>query len=285
MSCNDYKHICPNYKLYHHRSICEECKGGRFYQAVLNQCCKGSLVISTASSIEAYCHEYLNIYRKNIHTFLFASNFMANKTKDFWGGDTFRSAILRNPFHAPAHDYHGEYEDYILYFGRLIDEKGVDNLVRAMSTIPHVNLKIIGNGPEESSLKMLVRNLGISNVSFLGPLWGADLNKVLFRCRAVVVPSIWHENFPYVILQSFACGKPVIGTDRGGIPELIKNGKFGLIYNALDIAALSAAIIRLWDAPESTVAMGKAAKEWCDLEFNDRKFSEALMAFYKEVIQ
>lgn len=284
MSCNDYKHICPNYKLYHHGHTCEDCKGGNFYRAIINNCCKESMVVSVASALEASLHEHWNIYRKNIHTFLFASEFMANKTREFWGDAAFRSAILRNPFHSPAHSLHPDYEDYILYFGRLINEKGADLLVQAMKDVPEAHLKIVGEGPDETKLRSLSKESGCSNISFLGPLWGEDLNKVLYKCRAVVVPSIWHENFPYVILQAFAVGKPVIGTNRGGIPELVKNQQFGLIYEALDIQALSSAIRQLWGNPEKAVEMGRAAKAWCDLEFNDDIFGKALMNIYNGVL-
>jgi glycosyltransferase involved in cell wall biosynthesis len=284
MSCNDYKHICPNYKLYHHGRICEECKGGRFYRAAVNRCCKDSIVISTASSIEAYVHNWLNLYKKNIHTFLFASEFMLNKTNEFWGDATIKSGILKNPFHAPSHEYHGEYEDYFLYFGRLIEEKGVDVLIMAMKKVPEAHLKIVGDGPDGSRLRTMVKDNGIGNVTFLGPLWGDELNTVLFRCRAVIVPSLWHENFPYVILQSFAVGKPVIGTRRGGIPELVKDKQFGLIYDPLDVEELPELLKRLWADPERTTDMGKAAKEWCDLEFNDEAFGKAVMDHYLKVL-
>ena len=78
MSCNDYKHICTNYRLYHHGKVCTDCKGGKLYMSVINNCCKHSFAFSVASSIEAYVHESKDIFRKNIHTFSYESNFMLN---------------------------------------------------------------------------------------------------------------------------------------------------------------------------------------------------------------
>ncbi len=148
MSCNDYKHICPNYKLFHHGHVCEACKGGKFYQAVVNNCCHDSLAYSVASSLEAYSHNAMDIYRKNVHTFLFASEFMARKTEDFWGAEKFRWRKLTNPFNAKKFEYSEFSENYILYFGRLIDEKGVDVLLDAMALLPDVKLVVIGEGPD-----------------------------------------------------------------------------------------------------------------------------------------
>jgi len=283
MSCNDYKHICPNYKMYHHGRICAECVGGRFYRAALNRCCKGSLVYSVASAIESYAQSSIDIYRKNISIFLFASEFMANKTGEFWGADV-RWKLLRNPFNSPSFACHPGYDDYLLYFGRLIDEKGVDVLLKAMAHAPRARLKIVGNGPQEAELRELAKGLNLNNVEFVGPKWGDGLNALLFRARFVVVPSTWHENFPYVILQSFAAGKAVLGSDRGGIPELIEHGRSGFIYTALDHRSLAEYINILWDDKKKAVQMGIDAKEWADENFNDARFFADIMRIYREAL-
>ena len=283
MSCNDYKLICPNSRLYTGGLLCERCRGGKFYHATFNRCLHDSSVFSLAGTLEAYVHRWLDIYRKNVHTFLFASRFMARKTEEFWGAGTFRWRMLRNPFDSPAHSLRQGYRDYLLYFGRLTGEKGVDVLLRAMSQCPEAVLRVVGDGPEESALRALRDTLSPRNVEFVGPRWGAELDAELGDARFVVVPSVWHENFPYVILQAFAAGKAVIGTDRGGIPELVRNGEFGYVYPAQDAPALAARISQLWHDPDRAVAMGMAAKQWADREFNDDAFYQALMAAYAEV--
>lgn len=284
MNCNDYKHICPNYKLYHHGHICEECKGGRFYRAMVNHCCHDSLVYSTASMIEAYVHSVIDIYRKNIHTFLFASEFMARKTEEFWGVETFHWRKLRNPFDSTK--YKATYcpNGPVLFFGRLIEEKGVDVLVRAAAKLPNVDVRIVGDGPDMDNLRKLANELGVDNVAFPGAMWGDDMDRELKACRFVVVPSKWHENFPYVINQAFAFGKPVVGSRRGGITELVADGERGLLYEATDPDALADAIQQLCDNPDRVKSMGCNAKEFSDREFNDERFYQALQIIYEEVI-
>jgi glycosyltransferase involved in cell wall biosynthesis len=285
LSCNDYKHICPNYKLYHHGKVCEDCKNGQFYMAVKNRCCQNSLTFSTASCLESYVHHALDILRKNIHTFLFSGDFMAKKTEEFWGKDTFRWDKLANPYNSSQYPLCREYDDYILFFGRFVEEKGADVLLKAMAKIPEVNLVMVGDGPQGEDLQQLADDLSLKNVKFTGPLWGEDLDSLIKKSRFVVVPSTWHENFPYVIFQAFAFGKAVIGTDRGGIPELVLHGKRGLIYPALDVEALAENIIKLWRTPELSVEMGEAAKKYIDKEFTDEKFYENLTRIYREAIQ
>lgn len=284
MSCNDYKHICPNYKLYHHGHICTDCKGGHFYKAIQNRCCKDSMIYSVASSLEAYVHNAIGVYKKYVHTYLFASEFMARETERFWGAGSFRWEMLRNPFESIKYPYCPEYDDYGLYFGRLVDEKGVDVLLRAAKSAPDVKLKIVGNGLDEAKLKALANNYNLCNVEFLGPLWGEALDAVLKQARFVVVPSVWHENFPYVINQSFAFGKPVIGAERGGITEMVAHGERGLVYPAQDVQALAEAMLTLWNNPLRTVEMGRKAKNYSDEEFNDSHQYERLMSIYKGVL-
>ena len=92
------------------------------------------------------------------------------------------------------------------------------------------------------------------------------------------------ENYPYVINQSFAFGKPVVVSDRGGMPELVAHGETGLVYDAVDPRALANAMQTLWDDPDQAVRMGRAAKVFSDAEFNDERFLETLLGIYREVL-
>lgn len=284
LSCNDYKHLCPNYKLYHHGHICEECKGGRYYRALVNRCCHDSSLISAASMVEAYVHNWLDIWRKNVSCFLFASQFMAKKTEEFWGEGTVNIDFLPNPFDAAKYHVPANVGRYVLYFGRLIGEKGVDVLIEAARQAPEVPLVIVGDGPVREKLEALSRPLG--NVRVVGPAWGDDLSRWLHDARVVVVPSLWHENFPYVIFQAFAASKPVIGAARGGIPELVNAGPHGWIYEASNATALAEKMRLTLALPDAEIAaMGKAAQSYVCQEFNDDAIYRRLSTIYKKVLQ
>ena len=284
LSCNDYKHLCPNYKLYHHGLICEECKGGRFYRALVNRCCHDSLMISAASMAEAYVHDWLDIWRKNVSCFLFASKFMAMKTEEFWGKGRVNIDFLPNPFDAAKYHVPANVGQYMLYFGRLIGEKGVDILLEAARLAPDVPVVIVGDGPDREKLEVLARSL--VNVRLVGPAWGDDLSRWLYDARAVVVPSLWHENFPYVIFQAFAASKPVIGSQRGGIPELVEAGPHGWTYEATDVAQLAARMRQVLATPDVEIAaMGEAAREFVAREFNDAAIYQRLSRIYKKVLK
>lgn len=280
---NDYKHICPNYKLFAQGQVCFACKGGRFYQAALKNCCKGSRGLSVASTIEAYVHSAMGLYDKIDH-FTFSSDFMAARTQEFWPQRRLSWSKLRNPFHSAQFSASEDFEPFALYFGRLIDEKGVDRIVDAAKDVGGYPIKIIGDGPDEAMLRERVRREEVTNIEFLGPKWGAELDPILSRAAFVIVPSIWHENFPYVINQAFAFGRPVVGSRRGGITELVEHGVRGLVFEPDSPGELAAAIRELAGDPERIRAMGRNAKQWSDANFNDESSLRDVLHAYERGI-
>ena len=280
---NDYKHICPNYKLFAGGNICMSCKGGKFYKTAVKNCCKGSRALSIASMIEAYTHKFMGLYDKIDH-FTFSSEFLARTTQEFWANREISWSKLLNPFNSSQYKNSGDFEAFGLYFGRIIDEKGVDRIIDAAGEVEGYPIKIIGNGPDEERLRARVAHERLDNVEFLGPKWGADLNALLSKANFVIVPSIWHENFPYVINQAFAFGRPVIGANRGGITELVENGERGVIFNPNRPEELAAAIRDLANNPQEARRLGANAKTYSDALFNDETSLENLMHAYRSVL-
>lgn len=283
MSCNDYKHICPNYRLFHHGKICEDCKDGKFYNAVLNNCCKHSFGVSVVSAVESYTHAWLNIWKKNISVFLFESRFMMNKTNEFWGKNSAQLEYLGKPFPSSSFAASPEDERFVLYAGRLSDEKGVDVLIRAMKTNSTIPLKIAGEGEYRHFLESLTLELALKNVEFLGQVQGNELDKLFNKCTFVVVPSLWFENFPYVMMEANARAKAVIGSDKGGIPEYIIEGETGFVFPAKDSEKLAELIQKLFENPSQAKRMGLKAKALADSLFDDETFYLRLSAIYQKV--
>lgn len=283
ISHNDYKHICPNYKLYHDGKACDACKNGNYMNCLKNKCAHGSLAYSFASTLEAYVHKWLKIYEKNVTLHLVSCNFMANVTEEFWKRKI-NKGILLNPFKVPALSTEVKEGEYGLYFGRLVDEKGVDVLLKALTVADDIPFVIVGNGPEEDTLKKMATDAGLKNVKFVGPKWGKELDEYLNNCRYVVSPSTWQENVSYVLLQSFAACKPVIGSRRGGTPELVTSER-GLLYEAEDYQALAEKMKELNADPVRCKRMGMAARKFVEETFNDVEFYKALETNYKRAFE
>ena len=98
-------------------------------------------------------------------------------------------------------------------------------------------------------------------VKLLGLLNADEMKEKIRKCKFVVVPSIWYENCPYSVMETLAIGKPVIGADIGGIPELIENNKSGLIYQYNDIDELKDKMKTLFKNQDLVNEFGKYAKE------------------------
>lgn len=277
----DYKMICPNYKLFHHGHLCEDCKGGKFYNAILNKCCQDSTAFSVASAIESYVQQWKNMVRKNVDLLIFSSRFMADKTTEFWKEKMLPFEILHNPFNSPSFSVSTITNNYFVFTGRLVPEKGVDILLQAMNQVKtSAKLLIVGDGIMKDELQMQTEKLGLTNIEFAGAKWGDELKKIVSESRFVVVPSIWHENFPFVVCEAFAQGKAVIGSNRGGIPELICDGEYGFTYEGDDSTVLAKHIDFLWNNLEKAKEMGAAAKKFADEKFNEDVFYTELMKIY-----
>lgn len=284
MSCNDYKHICPNYRLFHHGKICEACQGNKFYNAALKNCCKHSLGVSVVSAVESYVHHFSGVVKNNISAFLFESIFMLEKTKEFWG-NKHRYDFVGKPFDVKQFAPSAQNKNYVLYAGRLSDEKGVDVLIKAMQYNNDIPLVIAGSGPEEEKLKQLVSSLQLTKISFKGNVQADEMKQLMSNCSFVVIPSVWYENFPYVLAEAYAYGKPVIGSNMGGIPEYIIEGETGMVYNAYNERELSEKINSLFTDKISIIAMGKNARHFSEDQLNACKFYERLLSVYTSIIK
>jgi glycosyltransferase involved in cell wall biosynthesis len=285
MTLHDYKVICPNYKLMHHGKICEDCYKHSFYRAILNRCHKDSLIASTIYSLETYFNFFLNKYQKNVRFFISPSQFLKRKLIEFgWPDDrieyvpNFISTAGFRPNYTPG--------TYFLYLGRLSTEKGISTLIKAFTQLKFsdIHLKIAGEGPLEAELKQIARP--DKRISFSGYLSGAPLAEITRNALAVVVPSEWYENAPLSVLEAMAFGKPVIGAQIGGIPEMIDNGYNGILFESGNRQALTKSMTTLLEMNEAAIAdMGRAARNKIEAEYNADIHYDRLMAIYRESIK
>ena len=119
----------------------------------------------------------------------------------------------------------------------------------------------------------------------LGFLNKEQVNEKISKCRFVVVPSIWYENCPYSILETLTIGKPVIGAKIGGIPELVKDNKDGLLYKFNDIEALSNKMEKLFNDKEISEKLGKNAKEEAQRLYSKQIYYNKIIKIYERLVK
>ncbi len=277
--------VCPNYTCLSPHGVCEACLGGHFGPCVRQKCVKGSMAKSLLAAIEARLYRLRGSYQQ-IDRYLCPSAFYQTLLQRC----RFTSSpILHLPNFLPEGtvcQWAEPQDDALLYLGRLSAEKGVATLLRALARCPAAHLRIAGDGPQRAELEALAAELGITErVEFLGYLTGEVLQQALHGCRAVVLPSEWYENGPYSVLEALSCGKPVLGSRIGGIPELVREGETGFLFAPGDAAALAGAIERLLALPKAEyAALCEGAVRFAKERFSAQRHLEQLTAIYQEVI-
>lgn len=224
-TAHDLKMLCSNYKMMHHGRICEQCKGGKYYHCIQNKCVKDSCAKSTINVIEGYLHKWKKSYDV-INTIITPSLFYQKKFEEF-GVESGRLVHIPNFLDSdkPCINTIRNSKKYYVYFGRLSEEKGIFTLIHALQKT-QISLYIIGTGPLEPGVKKYIDENKVNNISLLGFKQGQELTDLIGNAKAVILPSEWYENGPYSAIEALQMGRPIIGADIGGIPELVDNNGF-----------------------------------------------------------
>jgi glycogen synthase len=174
-------------------------------------------------------------------------------------------------------------EETIVFVGRLVSDKGVDLLLRALELLKcdglTPDLTIVGSGPEENNLRKLAGELGLDRqVTFAGQKSGTVLAEILNRHRILAVPSRWAEPFGVVALEGVACGCVVVGSQNGGLKEAI--GPCGVIFENGNVTAMANQLKRMISEPELRATLSQDASDHL------AKFqSETIAAAYLSLMQ
>ena len=154
---------------------------------------------------------------------------------------------------------------YFACAGRLEKIKGFQQVIALMDHFPEVDLRIAGHGGYMEQLKKQAE--GMSNVKFEGMLEGESLRSLMRGARAMVVPSLVPETVGYVVLESFAQGRPVIGRNLGALPEILEVSGGGIIFDDLD--GLEKAMRRYLMDPELSDRDGRSGRESIEMQFDE----------------
>lgn len=175
----------------------------------------------------------------------------------------------------------------LLFVGRLEKIKGAEFLIRAVSLIikvfPQTTLTIIGEGVDKDDLVNLTTELQLTNhVHFTGWVDNEKLDPYYEAANIVVVPSICPDNFPTVCTEALSGGRPVIGTNMGGIPEIIDDGINGYIVEAASPEQIAEKVIHLFQDEELMKELGRNARKKAE-ELSIEKHVARLEKIYADV--
>lgn len=260
-TAHDYIPVCPNCTMLDGKGeVCDDCLVGGFSACVKKRCVKGSRAKSWLAAHEAKFLHQKGYYEK-IDRIIAPSEFMRNKL--IQGGFSERQVVHMQNFAKDevlewarnADDMTDWKNPYVLFFGRLSKEKGIDVLVdafeRALPQMPNnIKLVIAGDGPERESLEKKSND----RIVFVGFKQGDELEKLVSGATLACCPSICRENMPYSIVEALAEGTPVVGSRIGGIPELVIEDETGWLAEPGDVDSLAMAIEKATVFAQDTVA-------------------------------
>jgi glycosyltransferase involved in cell wall biosynthesis len=276
MMLHDYKVVCPSYLMLRNGVPCGKCSHGRFFWSAVHGC-GGSPANGIILALESYWQRKVVKTYSKVNTFIAPGRFLAKKSSEMGFG--YPIHYVPNFVSIPQYKADPEKGRAIGFAGRISPEKGLNILLDAAALVPDVPVRIAGTGP---SLEV-IKKCAPSNVTFIGQLDKESLTREMLAWRAVVMPSLWYENCPYGILEAFALGLPVVGSDIGGIKELV--GGYGVLFPAAEVKALARGIRELWENSERCTQLGKTAREFVAQEYSPEKFISAIMAILEEAVR
>jgi glycosyltransferase involved in cell wall biosynthesis len=148
----------------------------------------------------------------------------------------------------------------VVTVGRLVSWKRVDQIIEATARCDEAGLVIVGDGPERAHLEELVRTLSLADrVYFAGQRSKAETLSLMAACDLFVLNSTY-EGFPHVVLEAMHLGLPVVATAIGGTPEVVQDGKNGLLISPMAQAALSDTLVQLMSSPLEQQRLAGGAK-------------------------
>ena len=273
---SDFQYMCPNALFYNEKTgICEDCLKGRVLSCVKNKCVMNSRVYSAIKFAAKKLHDFMHTTEK-IDAFVVPSSFTLKKLNQF-GIPMEKLHHIPTFFNLKNDDVEVSYEPYFLFVGRLEKQKGLMTLVKAFVKT-QIPLKIIGfsNDGYEDELKAFL--VGKKHqIEFLGRKSFEEIEPYLKSCLCTVVPSEWYDNFPNVILESFAYKKAVVATDIGSLPELVVDGETGCLFKYGDVDNLA-------DKAEKILKGEMNAKEMGEKAFAVLKDKYAPQAHYAQLM-
>ena len=287
MTVHEYKMLCPMYTFLDSQGkICENCAKGNYYHCILKKCNRNNLLYSFISALECYFRDIFFPWEKYIDKFIMVSQFILKKHLQYKPHIKNKAIQIYNFIDLDNFTPDYFHKGYYLYFGRLSREKGLLTLLKAWKDFPKLKLKIVGTGEMEPKIKAFIQRNKMLNVKILGFKNGEELKEIIKKSMFVIIPSEWYENNPLSVIESLSLGKPIIGSNIGGIPELIKDGFNGFLFKSGDVENLKNSIKRAESITKNKYFfLSKNARKFAEENFSKERYYTELIKLYSSLVK
>jgi glycosyltransferase involved in cell wall biosynthesis len=280
---HNYRLLCPGWSLSRNGKVCEDCMTHSLWRGVWHGCYRQSMLMTAAVALMLKTHRARGTWNDAVNGYIALTNFARKKFVQ--GGLSEHNVHVKPNFLVDDPGERLSPGRSVLFVGRLAPEKGVKVLLDAWRKIrTSAPLVIMGDGPERASLEAACNSADMPNVTFAGRRSRPEIFEAMKHAALVVVPSTWYEGFPMTVVEAFACGTPVLCSDIGGLPEIVKDGRSGLHFRSGDSADLAEKLQVLLGDPKQLAAMGRAARFEFETKYTAETNYLQLMRIYETSI-
>jgi glycosyltransferase involved in cell wall biosynthesis len=272
---HNFRLMCPQALLLREGKVCEDCVGHMPWRAVVHRCYRGSIAQSAAVATMLQTHRALGTWRNKVTLYIALNAFCRDKFVQ--GGLPAERLRIKPNFVDLAAPPAGPRQGF-LFAGRLSHEKGLAVLAHALRQCPQT-MRVAGTGPDEALLD------GLEGVTRLGALPSADLYAQMASATALLLPSIWYENFPRTLVEAYANGLPVIASRLGAMVTLVREGETGLLFAPGDPFDLARKLAWAQAHPAEMLRMGANARRVYEQELTGKANYAVLMTIYEAARQ
>ena len=281
---HNYRLLCLNATLMRNGKVCELCvEKTPPLPGIKYKCYHDGFLPSAAIASMLTIHRLRKTFEKRVNSYIVLSGFA--KELFVKAGLPQEKIYIKPNFvsELPVQSNSEINEKYLLFVGRLSEEKGILSLLEA-AKLSNVPLKIAGTGPLEEDITRFIQKNGLEYCEFIGKVPRDEVFPLMRNALAVVIPSLWFEGFPMVIAEAFSQGTAMIASNLGVMQELMNESDCGLGFPPGNAAELAKQLMLAWNNPEQMIVKGENAKRMFEDKFSAETNYANLMHIYHETI-
>jgi len=280
---HNFRLLCPQAMLLREGRVCRDCVGRVPLPAVRHGCYRGSRSQTAVLAGMLVLHRGLGTWQRKVQRYVALNDFC--RAEFVRGGlPAERIAIKPNFVESPpaaqwSSGAAGTPRSGLLFVGRLAPEKGITVLAEAAASLPPCSVAVAGSGPLADQVRQAP---GLQALGALAPATVAD---AMGRSLALLMPSLWFENFPRTLVEAYAAGLPVIASRLGAMAELVEDGVTGLLAEAGDAADWTDKMRWALDHPAEMGRMGAAARARYEALYTPQRNLAQLLNIYEQAVE